>query len=316
MQYFYVTLFFLWVNFNAITIAHAQMSNHEQPQVNSLRAISKICLYSPFDCLQEVDKFLENTSKHSRVYYEILQYKMEALFNLQQGEALYKETKQWINNDELPLPFQITNAIYYAKSAWHVGDPEEVQASYLKAKSLLNQVNDEFPSPLRLVQFANLQMQLKEYEEAYQLMSNLLKKYPNSPDTRFMVELHGNLGHAANQMGNTQTSLKHWLDTEKWVFMFGNKQQIAVVLFNLADIYEQLNQDKEAMEYFANAINFAQQAGDKVKENQGRFRLLQIKLNEEKVCTNDALFTDINADYLPKTQHYKLSNITTRLTAC
>jgi hypothetical protein len=36
-----------------------------------------------------------------------------------------------------------------------------------------------------------------------------------------MMELHGNLGHAANQLENIEKSLVHWQETKKWSLLFG-----------------------------------------------------------------------------------------------
>jgi hypothetical protein len=62
---------------------------------------------------------------------------------------------KWNNVPNLPFLFQISNAIYFAKSAWVVGDKVHARESHLLAKSLLGQMNEEYPSPVRLVQFAN-----------------------------------------------------------------------------------------------------------------------------------------------------------------
>lgn len=299
--------------------ASADSQNAQQKKVTSnlsLPVIANICLTSPFTCLQKVDEALLSAPQNSRIYFEILQYKMEALFNLQRSDALYQESKKWLNQPELPLPFQVTNAIYFAKTAWYRGEKEAAKKSYFLAKSLLAQMNEVYPSPLRLVQFANLQMQLKEHQAAYDLLSDLAKKYPNSPDTRFMVELHGNLGHVANHLGNYKNALLHWQETKKWVFLFGNKQQIAVVLFNLADIHNKLSQHKEAVQNYQNAISFSVEAGDYVKANQARFHLLKIQLKQGEVCSKDSNFNEIEPQYLPNKPTYNLAQLKAQLSAC
>ncbi len=55
-------------------------ANGQSVGINSspvdLTTISNICLTSPFSCLQHVDEALLAAPKNSRVYFEILQYKM------------------------------------------------------------------------------------------------------------------------------------------------------------------------------------------------------------------------------------------------
>lgn len=300
--------------------AFAQAMQQQGKQAHSLKEITQICLTSAIDCLQSIDDVLVSVHPKSRLYFEVLQYKLEALFNLKHREQLNQETEQWLNHPNLPLTFQVTNAIYFAKSSWELNKVDKANEAYLFALSLLKQVNSEFPSPLRLVQFANLQMQLEEYDEAYQLMLGLAEKYPNSPDTRFMVELHGNLGHAANKMKQPKQALIHWQATTKWARLFDDKQQLGVVFFNLADIYEQLQQYDAAFAHFTDAINYSKAANDKVKMHEGKLRLLKVKLLMGPVCKNDPLFTSINKKYLPKmlpyTYHSDLAELTKKLKSC
>lgn len=312
--------FFMLLQGLVIFVASAHPQNTALPKQTptklSLPVIADICLTSPFSCLQQVDKALLSVPQNSRIYFEILQYKMEALFNLQKGKELYKETKKWLNKSELPLPFQVTNAIYFAKSAWHIGEKEAAKQSYLTAKALLAQMNEVYPSPLRLVQFANLQLQLDEDQQAYDLLLTLAKKYPKSPDTRFMVELHGNLGHAANRLGNYKDALIHWQETKKWAYLFDNKQQIAVVLFNLAEVQLKLKQDDQAEKSFIAAISYAVKAGDHVKANQARFLLLETQLKLRKVCAKNFVLNTLDTKYLPDNAKYNITRLKAKLSSC
>jgi tetratricopeptide (TPR) repeat protein len=312
--------FFMLLQGLVIFVASANPQNtalpKKTPTTLSLPVIAEICLTSPFACLQQVDDALHSAPQNSRIYFEILQYKMEALFNLQKVDELYQETKKWLDKPNLPLPFQVTNAIYFAKMAWYIGEKEAAKESYFVAKSLLAQMNEEYPSPLRLVQFANLQLQLEEYQDAYDLLLGLAKKYPNSPDTRFMVELHGNLGHTANRLGNYKNALRHWQETKKWVYLFGNKQQIAVVLFNLAEIQLKLMQHEQAEKSFIAAISYAVEAGDHVKANQARFLLLETQLKLRKVCTKSTMLNALDTKYLPDKEKYNVARLTAKLSSC
>ena len=305
MQRFCFTLFFLLLSCNSASSLFSQPVNPSKPKV-TIKQISQICMNSPFDCLAEADPFLATIPENSRMYFQVLQYKMEALFNLQRDDELYLETKKWIDHLSVPLTFQLTNAIFLAKAAWDIGKKEEAKETYYLAKSLLSQINNEYSTPLRLVQFANLQIQLKELDSAYQLLQSLAEKYPNSPDVHFMVELHGNLGHTANQLGLVNEALVHWNNTKKWVLLFNNQQQIGIVLFNLADVHEQLSQYQQARTHFAEGIEYSKKAGDKVKMNEGMYRLLNVRLMSEKVCLSDPAFSSFDLNYLPKKFNYSL----------
>ncbi|GLX78311.1 hypothetical protein tinsulaeT_16510 [Thalassotalea insulae] len=283
---------------------------------SALHKISSVCLTSPFDCLENIDSTIEMVPPKSRVYFQILQYKYEALLNLQHMERLYNETKYWLNQPELPFLFQISNAIYFAKAALRMGDQQGSITSYRFAKSLLGQMNNEYPSPLRLVQFANLQMQLSEFQQAYKLLLSLKQKYPKSPDIHFMLELNGNLGHAANQLGKTEQALTHWQESVKWAEQFGNKQQLAVVLFNLADIYEQLQQYPQAQQNFTESVKVAYQAGDKIKANQANYHLVRVLAKQHRFCQALALYRTLDKEILPSKPIYPFNDLPQILTNC
>ncbi|WP_206486164.1 tetratricopeptide repeat protein [Thalassotalea sp. G2M2-11] len=282
----------------------------------TLKKISATCVNSPYNCLKNIDRLLDNTSPNSRIFFELLQYKYEALFNLQKTQSLYKETKQWLNQPELPFLFQISNAIYFAKTAIRLELIEEGMESYQFAKSLLGQMNKEYPSPIRLVQFANLQMQIDEFEQAYELLSSLKQKYANSPDAYFMLELNGNLAHAANQLGKKELALLQWQETVKWAEIYGNQQQLAVVLFNLADIYEQLKQYPKAANTFAKANTIATQAGDTIKANQANYHLVRVFIKQRQYCQAKTLYQSIDVNILPNKAIYPFTSIQSQLTLC
>ncbi|GLX78312.1 hypothetical protein tinsulaeT_16520 [Thalassotalea insulae] len=301
---------FLWLS-NSRVLAGQTKKN---PSTNPLKKITAICLHSPFDCLANVDQVLQQVPSNSRVYFEVLQYKYEALFNLQKDQQLYQETRKWINRTDLPFLFQITNAIYFAKTALAFDDIEASKQSKLFAKSLLGQMNKEYPSPIRIVQFANLLMVLEEYQPAYQLLTKLVEKHPNSPDSRFMLELHGNMGHVANYLNQPKQALMHWLETVKWAEIFGNKQQMAVVYFNLANTYVRLNKYSAANDNFNKAIITASEAGDLIKANQARYHLANVLIKQQQYCQTHAIITQIDEDNLPA--NYQLQNLTTNLKLC
>lgn len=295
--------------------ATAQSSSSKQLP-NQLSVITETCLISPYQCLEKIDHVLGKTPAKSRLYFEILQYKFEALFNLQRIEQLYNETKQWLNQPNLPIPFQITNAIYFAKSSYDINDSAEARKSYLFAKATLKEMNNEYPSPLRLIQFANLQMSLGEFEDAYQLLSHLAKNYPTSPDIRFMMELHGNLGHCAHKMGDLKQSLKHWQTTLKWAKQMDNKQQLAVSLYNLAEIHFKLGQYEKAQQINMRSAAIANEAKDVVRESHALYNRTDSLIHLQKICQAKNVFQTINQQVLPPSIRKLVPKMEKTLQAC
>jgi len=202
--------------------------------------IDKVCRKSPTDCLSEVNQKLQQTHIQSRVWYDLMQYKFETLLVLQKDNELHKITKTWINKKNLPIPFQLSLLIYYGKTldADTTLDKEKIKQERKKimgeAQILLKLMNNAYPNPNLLIQFANLQLYVGEYKKAYQLLQSLVVKYENYPDLIFHADLYANLGHLADRLSYKKQAVKYWSASLYWEKQVGNDQQIAVLYYNLA----------------------------------------------------------------------------------
>ncbi|MFT5759075.1 MAG: tetratricopeptide (TPR) repeat protein [Alteromonadaceae bacterium] len=292
------------------------LSSQKKSELTSPQTLATICKISPTKCLELVDKALTKTAKNSRVYYRLLQFRFDSLFNLQRRTELLKETEPWLDNSDTPIAFRSSVYIYYAKSALFVGDKKSSKKYYILARDTVAIMNEALPSPMRLIVLANLQMQLKEFTQAYQLLSDLAKKYPNSPDVQFMMELHGNLGHASNQLGKYEEALLHWKNTKKWSELLGNKQQMAVVLYNLADLHFTLGQYDDTEKILRETILLAQQAKDIKKTNEARLYLVKTLLKLAKDCIAHQVFLSIVTNSLPVRHQASFSDIKNTIKPC
>ncbi len=274
----------------------------------TLSQINEACTFSPKECLILLDQHLPKVTEKSHLWYDLLQNRFNALFDLQLMETLHEETKAWINT-KAPFSFQLTIFIYYAKTSITY-EGRDVASKYAQlAKEKLEQMQEAFPSPMRLVELANVQMQLEEFQKAYELLLSVEKKYRQSKDSHFMMELYGNLAHVTRQLELHQQSLDYWLKTVPWASKFNNKQQIGTVLYNLANAYSTLNQLDSAESYYIEAIAFAMAAEDYAKTSEAQFQLVNIKVAQEKYHDAKVTLEGINLDYLPLIHLNKLPEL-------
>ncbi|WP_286234029.1 tetratricopeptide repeat protein [Thalassotalea sediminis] len=312
------TLVLLWAGltlciFKAVVAHPLPYTTSDTVKKNS---IENICLTSPVDCLSHVELELSKYSQSNLVKYDLLQYRFVALFNLQRNKELREETSKWIDQQSLPIPFKITVYIYHAKSLRAFEEQEKIRTYVDKAMTLLKQMNEVFYSPMRLVELANLQMQYGDKNQAYLLLSDLAKKYKDSKNALFQMELHGNLGHTANKLNKLNEAEAQWKTTLYWSDILGNKQQQAVVRFNLADVHEQLKQLDKAAFYFKNALTFSEQAQDNNKALLTKFRLGQVYFQQQKYCQAYQLISSIDKARLPITSQANYDKLINDLTAC
>ena len=206
----------------------------------NISEIHKICSKSPAQCLTEVNLTLLTTKEQSRIWYDLMQYKIESLFLLQNINELNAVTKPWINIDDLPVPFKVSIYIYYAKSLAFDNDINEkaIKAEskkYInKAEQQLDLMHNAYPDPMLLIQLANIKMYVGEYQQAYQTLQSLAVKYQRRQDPAFKLDLYGHLAHLADRLKYKQQAIDYWLESIVWAKRYDNDQQIATVYFNLA----------------------------------------------------------------------------------
>jgi tetratricopeptide (TPR) repeat protein len=255
-----------------------------------------ICQRSPAECLEKVNIELHGVKEKSRIWFSLMQLKLSSLFILQKSDELLKETKRWISEPDLPIPFQVSIFMYYAKSCVFLGDTTEGKRYIHKAKQQLALMNEAYPSPVRLIEIANLQMYIGEFTEAYESLNTLKVKYKNSNNPHFMMELYGHLGHASLKLENLDESLKYWYLALPWSYKNGNEQQISAVLFNLAQAQHRLKKYTLAEQNYLTTIVHAEQAKDLIKASHAKLYLAEIKLitGDKKQAKFLLLSLDIN----------------------
>jgi len=266
---------------------------------NTAINVEHVCLISPKRCLNVVKSALQSTSEHSRRWFDLLQFRYDALFNLKRFAQLKRETKPWIDREDVPLPFQVTALIYFAKSSYNDDEIESSIHYALLAEKKLALLQTTYPSPMRLIELANLQMHTNQLTKAYASLQALEQEYQHSQNAHFMMELYGNLGHLSDKLGDKNTSLDYWLITKEWSFKFGNKQQIATVSHNLARIYGELGYHELAVTNLKIAGNMAQIAGDLALVAQVKLLLTAFYIDLKQYCRAYGQWQSISIENLP-----------------
>jgi len=272
--------------------------------VKNITEIHKICSKSPAECLSEVNKTLLTTKEKSRVWYDLIQYKIESLFLLQNIKELNAVTKPWINIDELPVPFKISVYIYYAKSLTFDENIDEKNIKieskkYInKAEQQLDLMNSAYPDPMLLIQLANIKMYVGEYQQAYQSLQSLTVKYKRRQDPAFKLDLYGNLAHLADRLKYKQQAIDYWIESVAWAKKHGNDQQIATVYFNLAQSQISNNEFNAAKQNYLKAIHHSSLANDGAKKAQSQYFLAKQLYNQGLIIEAQAILKATESSYL------------------
>ena len=261
----------------------APLSSATAKKPVNMTNIHSVCIQSPTECLSDVDQALLATTVRSRVWFDLMQYKLDSLFFLQKITELHTTVKPWVNDESLPTPFKITLYIYYAKSLSATNISEQLSLTeqrkiYIKkAESQLALMNSVYPNPMLLIQLANLKMYVGEdNKENYQSLQKLAIKYERRQDPVFKLELYGNLAHLAVRLGYKQQAINYWLETITWAKKYGNYQQIATVYYNLARNQVIANQLDSAKKHYLLALEYTALANDQVLKELIQYYLAKL----------------------------------------
>lgn len=260
------------------------------------KKLNDVCLTSPTDCLRIVEHDLEH-AQSERVKLDLIQYKLDALFNLQRWKELGHTLAPWVYDENVPPSFRITILIYYAKLN-SITQHNNAKKALSQAVELLEKLQEVYPSPIRLVQLANTYMVMGEHQQAYDLLSNLKKRYGSHNNSYFQLELNGNLGHVTRQMEALEESQRYWQETIPWALKLGNKQQISTVYFNNARVLQLRGIPREVRENLALALKYALESQDIVKETQIRLRMAENFVDMNQACDAQAQLNMVSIELL------------------
>jgi len=249
----------------------------DSPQVN-ISELHHLCKKSPNECLPAINKKLRSVYYKSHIWYSLMQFKFDALFTLQDIKTLYENTKPWIDEDDLPVPFKVSLYIHYAKSLKFsaIGKPalKKERKKYIKkAEQQIALMHSAYPNPMLLILLANLKMHAEEVESAYQLLLPLEVKYRKYPDPELKLDLYGNLAHLADRLGHKKQAISYWITCLKGAIEFKNNQQIATAYYNLASSQVTNNDFTKAEGNYINAIEYSTLANDGAKLSQAQYYL-------------------------------------------
>jgi len=275
--------------------------------------LEHVCQFFPAQCLIEVNAELKTVKEKSLIWFSLMQFKLTSLFILQKSDESFRITQRWINEPDLPVAFQVTLYIYHAKHILSYGDKAEGKKFIYKAKRQLARMNEVYPSPIRLIEIANLQMFIGELPEAYDSLNTLKIKYKESKNPHFMMELYGHLGHVARQLEYFEESLSHWNEAVSWSYKYGNKQQIATVHFNLAQALQTAKKYTLARKNYLATITYAEQALDLIRASHAKLYLAEIMFKQGEKAQAQTLLLSLDKDHFINNALAKYNELNTLL---
>ncbi len=263
--------FFLFAPYYSIATSYDELAKIEQT-----------CENSSHQCLSVLDDALENSISKSRQWYRLKLLQLDALFTLQHLTKLATEINNLLSYDTLPVNFSVYVYIYHAKLSY-ANNEVIIAKNYLdKALSLLTQIHGKYPDPIRLIEIANLQTSMKDYQQAKTTLLQLEQKYKDRYHPIFKRELYANLGHVAYFQEHKSLHIEYRKNSLKWAKAVNNKQQIGIAYNNFAWAYHTAGEYKNAEENYTKAVTLALSEKDLINGYFSQLRLIEVVILQGK----------------------------------
>ena len=251
-----------------------------------------VCDMPSKHCLAFVNQALDKAKLLSLQWSNLKLLQLDSLMTIKEFKSL-KQKLDSLSHDVKHPPMFLTHLnIYRAKLLLIDGD--EAQAKKLLASSIqdLKALNQSFYSPMRMINIANLQQNLKQYEQALTLLEGLETDFENSRDNFLKLELYGNLGHVHRLLENYPEALSYYKKSLLNAIELGGEQQIAVLYEHVGNMYKLTNQPALAEKSYLKALAQATKDGRVASITHAKivlasFYLQQRKLEKVRMLTKD-----------------------------
>lgn len=240
--------------FAGLTVTIFVFLTSAQVHAESQQSVHQICQMSPAECLEQVPALLKASVHRSRLYYHYKLYQLEALLNLGHFQQLHKELTPWLEDESVPLRFRMAVLTYHAK-VLHIQQKTAQSRSRLQqAVALMSQISKQFPSPMTMIEIANLQLYLDKADTAFKTLKQIESRHLRHSSPVFKRELYANMAQAMNKLGKLEQHLVYRQQALHWAIEAENPQQIAVGWHNVARAHQFLNQYIQADEPSAKPV--------------------------------------------------------------
>uniref|UniRef100_A0A486XIZ6 Tetratricopeptide repeat protein n=1 Tax=Rheinheimera sp. BAL341 TaxID=1708203 RepID=A0A486XIZ6_9GAMM len=159
-------------------------------------------------CIDYIQQSLALLPSSSSAWYKVKSYELDYYFDTQAFEALITQTSLLLKQDKMPPAFLLQLYFYHAKSLFYFKHNEQARHYANLALEKLGNAFDQFGTPLRLVELANLYYSLNEPQQAFQLLVKAGQQFSKHRDPLFWFELYSNqalIVHLQDDLAGAET---------------------------------------------------------------------------------------------------------------
>ena len=249
-------------------------------------------------CALYLEQQLSAFPPFSLGWYRVKGFQLDYLFDHHQFLPLQAEVELLLQQQALPDILKVQVYFYYAKALFVNGQAEAAKLYANKAMLMLQEVYTAFGNPLRIVELANLQYSLGEFDQAEQLLNQAQLKYQQSKDSLFLFELYSNKALISHQRDKLDEAAQYRTKALKAAIILGHNNKIIVAMGNLARTQQLQGQLQAAYELYEQSLTYTSQPEYQVQHAIHLIRLTEICLQQQQPAQALTFYTRIDPQLL------------------
>lgn len=257
------------------TISAEHLSDHELFCQNQPSHDPTTLSQNPAGCLTHIEQSLALLPANSAAWYKIKSYQLDYYFDNRHFDALLAETSALLQQPTRPDVFLLQLYFYHAKCLFWFKRPDDARHFANLAVEKLEGVFDNFGSPLRLVELANLYYTLNDPAQAFKLLALAEQQYGKSRNPLFWFELYSNQALIKHQWQELAAAESLRAKALEAALSIGHKGKLIIAFGNLARTQQLQQNFKAAYQNYLQSLQYFTPGQD-----DNHFAIYQLRLAE------------------------------------
>jgi tetratricopeptide (TPR) repeat protein len=250
------------------------------------------------DCLPELQRQLQQQPVGSKGWYKLESYLLDYYYDKIDFHNLKLQAEMLLQRQDQPPVVLAQLYFYYTKTLMHLKQPELAAVYGQKAAHLVTELYKSFGNPLRLVELANLQKALGQYELAIQTLSEAEIRAGNSQDPIFWFELNSNKALITDSTQSFAESLLYRQRALAAILPTEHHVKIVVALGNIGRTEQLLGHYESALAHYQQSLTYMSQTTDPKNWSIYHVRLAEIAMQLNKPELTSQYMQQINTELL------------------
>ena len=279
------------------------------PMSYTMASLLEICESDHQACLAELPRAFKNSEKGSSNWYRLELYRIDAYYGLINTAELGKALDNLESEPNLPPKLQLKLYIYRAKLAGYKGQTTDVALYRQKATNFLESLKDNIKSPDMIIDYANFQLNTKQYQHGIDNLLPLEKAFRHHKNSRIKYRIYTNLGNLYVYIGDLETSLDNFQLAYENAQLHGHEYNQTMALYNVARGLQKLGRLTQAKLKFIQILSRAKQNNDNVHASLSNYRVGEILVIEQKYSEAQQYLQNVETSILSEGQKAHLEEL-------